>query len=111
LSSSTATSSSAKATYTIQVGPKEDPHGYVPQSLNASVGDLIVFEFYPRNHSVVQADWNAPCMPADGNYFFSGIKNDFNEVNGQVVGRLPTWNWTVDREEVFFLSFSPPRNS
>ncbi|KAL4821007.1 hypothetical protein BDW67DRAFT_76038 [Aspergillus spinulosporus] len=102
-SSNTATSSSGKATYTIQVGPKEDPHSYVPQSLNASVGDLIVFEFYPRNHSVVQADWKAPCMPADGNYFFSGIKNDFNEVNGQVVGRLPTWNWTVDREEPTFF--------
>ncbi|CBF76721.1 hypothetical protein AN4815.2 [Aspergillus nidulans FGSC A4] len=101
--SNTATSSTVKATYTVRVGPKEDPHGYVPRSLNASVGDLIVFEFYPRNHSVVQADWKAPCMPADGNYFFSGIKNDFNEVNGQVVGRLPTWNWTVDREEPTFF--------
>ncbi|KAL6237065.1 hypothetical protein BDW75DRAFT_249534 [Aspergillus navahoensis] len=99
----TTTSSSAKATHTIQVGPKEDPHGYVPHSLNASVGDLIVFEFYPRNHSVVQADWKAPCMPADGDYFFSGIKNDFDEVNGQVVGELPTWNWTVDREEPTFF--------
>ncbi|KAL2831153.1 hypothetical protein BDW59DRAFT_158098 [Aspergillus cavernicola] len=75
-------------------GPKEDPHGYVPHSLEANVGDLIVFEFSPRNHSVAQADWKAPCMPADGDYFFSGIKNDFDEVNGQAVGRLPTWNWT-----------------
>ncbi|RDW86232.1 cupredoxin domain-containing protein [Aspergillus mulundensis] len=96
---STATSSSAKATHTIKVGPKEDPHGYVPHSLDANVGDLIVFEFSPRNHSVVQADWKAPCIPADGDYFFSGIKNDFDEVNGQVVGALPTWNWTVERDE------------
>ncbi|KAL4975169.1 hypothetical protein BDW66DRAFT_160637 [Aspergillus desertorum] len=98
-----ATSLSAKATHTIQVGPKEDPHGYVPHSLNASVGDLIVFEFYPRNHSVVQADWHAPCMPADGDNFFSGVKNDFDEVNGQIVGELPMWNWTVDREEPTFF--------
>ncbi|KAL4997692.1 hypothetical protein BDV10DRAFT_186074 [Aspergillus recurvatus] len=99
----TANSSSAKATHTIQVGPKEDPHSYVPHSLHASVGDLIVFQFYPRNHSVVQADWEAPCMPADGDYFFSGIKNEFGEVNGQVVAALPTWNWTVDRDEPTFF--------
>ncbi|KAL4873603.1 hypothetical protein BDV12DRAFT_160340 [Aspergillus spectabilis] len=95
----TTSSSTAARTHTIQVGPKEDPHNYVPHSLNASVGDLIVLEFYPRNHSVVQADWRASCMPADGDYFFSGIKNGFEEVHGQIVGALPTWNWTVERDE------------
>ncbi|KAL4781807.1 hypothetical protein BJX76DRAFT_349889 [Aspergillus varians] len=99
----TATSSSAVETHTVKVGPKEDPHQYVPHELEANVGDLIVFEFYPRNHSVVQADWKAPCMPADGDYFFSGIKNDFKEVNGQVVGKLPTWNWTVEKDEPTFF--------
>ncbi|KAL5334830.1 hypothetical protein BJX70DRAFT_346084 [Aspergillus crustosus] len=102
-STRTSASSAAARTHTIQVGPKEDPHGYVPHSLNASVGDLIVFEFYPRNHSVVQADWRAPCMPADGDYFNSGIKNEFEEVNGQVIGALPTWNLTVDRDEPMFF--------
>ncbi|KAL4906822.1 hypothetical protein BDW74DRAFT_127691 [Aspergillus multicolor] len=103
LKPSATASSPAKATHTVKVGPKEDPHGYVPHSLDANVGDLIVFEFSPRNHSVVQADWKAPCVPADGDYFFSGIKNDFHEVNGQVVGALPTWNWTVERDEPIFF--------
>ncbi|KAL4941622.1 hypothetical protein BDV06DRAFT_194027 [Aspergillus oleicola] len=94
-STPTPSSQAAAATHTIQVGHKEDPHQYVPHELKAKVGDTVVFEFYPRNHSVVQADFMAPCMPADGDYFFSGIKNDFEEVNGQVVGGLPTWNWTV----------------
>lgn len=98
---STTTASSAARTHTIKVGPKEAPHEYIPHEVDANVGDLIVFEFHPRNHSVVQADWRAPCVPADGDYFFSGIKNDFNEVNGQVSGALPTWNWTVPRPEVF----------
>ncbi|KAL4805560.1 hypothetical protein BDV18DRAFT_161211 [Aspergillus unguis] len=102
-STGTPTRSSAKETHTIQVGPKQDPHSYVPHSVDAKVGDLIVFEFYPRNHSVVQADWKAPCVPADGDYFFSGIKNDFDEVNGQVVGVLPTWNWTVESTEPTFF--------
>ncbi|KAL2794370.1 hypothetical protein BJX66DRAFT_202041 [Aspergillus keveii] len=99
----TSTTSAAAETHTIKVGPKEDPHGYVPHSLTANVGDLVVFEFYPRNHSVVQAGWKAPCIPADGDYFFSGIKNEFEEVNGQVVGRLPTWNLTIERDEPIFF--------
>lgn len=109
-STSTKTDSSTKETHTVQVGPKQDPHAYVPRSLDAKVGDLIVFEFYPRNHSVVQADWKAPCIPASGDYFFSGIKNDFNEVNGQVVGELPTWNWTVESEEVLLPFFGLESN-
>jgi plastocyanin len=100
----TSTTSAAAKTHTIKVGPKEDPHGYVPHSLTTNVGDLVVFEFYPRNHSVVQAGWKAPCIPADGDYFFSGIKNEFEEVNGQVVGRLPTWNLTIERDEVCLTS-------
>ncbi|KAL2850754.1 hypothetical protein BJY01DRAFT_245306 [Aspergillus pseudoustus] len=102
-STPTPSTSAAAETHTIKVGPKEDPHAYVPRTLTANVGDLVIFEFYPRNHSVVQADWRAPCVPADGDYFFSGIKNDFEEVNGQVVGRLPTWNLTVESEEPMFF--------
>ncbi|KAL4800536.1 hypothetical protein BDV19DRAFT_384349 [Aspergillus venezuelensis] len=94
---------SAQTTHKIKVGPKSDPHRYVPHEVKADVGDVIVFEFYPRNHSVVQADFRAPCMPADGDYFFSGIKNDFEEVNGQVVGDLPTWNWTVKNKDPTFF--------
>lgn len=108
---STTTASAAAKTHTIKVGPKEAPHEYIPHEVDAKVGDEIVFQFHPRNHSVVQADWRAPCVPADGDYFFSGIKNDFNEVNGQVSGMLPTWNWTVPRPEVFcYTPLSSPHS-
>lgn len=84
----TQTSSKGAATHTIQVGPRSDPHQYVPSSVNASVGDVIVFEFYPRNHSVVRADYDAPCVPAQtsGPVFYSGHFTKFNEENGQVIG-------------------------
>ncbi|PTU21876.1 hypothetical protein P175DRAFT_0405875, partial [Aspergillus ochraceoroseus IBT 24754] len=97
------TSTAASATHTIQVGPRESPHQYVPHSISANVGDVVVFQFYPRNHSVVQADYNAPCIPANGDYFFSGIFDTFDEVNGQLVGDPPTWSWTVDRSEPTFF--------
>ncbi|RAL05139.1 uncharacterized protein BO80DRAFT_398712 [Aspergillus ibericus CBS 121593] len=97
------TTTSAIATHTVQVGSKEDPHQYSPHNITAAVGDIIVFEFYPRNHSVVKADYNAPCVPASGTIFYSGIFNSFNEQNGELVGPPPTWSLVVnDTKPTFF---------
>lgn len=85
LTTSTTTFTGA-ATHTIQVGPKSNPHAYVPRNITASVGDVVVFEFYPTNHSVVKADYLAPCVPASDGLFYSGIFDTFNEHGGQLVG-------------------------
>ncbi|KAJ6113382.1 hypothetical protein N7523_006699 [Penicillium sp. IBT 18751x] len=91
------------ATHTIQVGPKTSPHQYVPHSITANVGDIIIFEFYPTNHSVVKADFDAPCVPASGPVFWSGMFNSFNEEDGQLVGPPPTWTLVVnDTKPTFF---------
>jgi len=79
-------SSTGGATHTIKVGPRGNPHQYVPHSVNATVGDFIVFEFYPRNHSVVQAKYLEPCVPAAKDIFYSGPFNSFNEDDGFLDG-------------------------
>ncbi|CAG8098641.1 unnamed protein product [Penicillium olsonii] len=80
------TTSTGIATHTFQVGPKSDPHQYVPTNITANVGDVVVFEFYPTNHSVVKADFLSPCVPASAPIFYSGAFDDFNENEGQLVG-------------------------
>lgn len=85
-SSASKTTSTGKATHTVQVGPKTSPHAYVPHSVTANIGDVIVFEFYPTNHSVVKADFDAPCVPATDGLFYSGIFNDFNDNGGDLIG-------------------------
>lgn len=85
------TTSTGSATHTVKVGPMEAPHQYVPHSVNASIGDTILFEFYPRNHSVVQADYKVPCVPSRGDIFYSGAFNNFNEDNGFLVGDVSTY--------------------
>ncbi|CAG8018168.1 unnamed protein product [Penicillium nalgiovense] len=84
--SSTTSSSTGISTHTIQVGPKSDPHQFVPTDITAKVGDIVVFEFYPTNHSVLKADYLAPCIPASENVYYSGAFENFNEHNGQLVG-------------------------
>lgn len=74
----------------MQVGPKTNPHAYVPNSIFANVGDVILFEFYPTNHSVVKADYLAPCVPASEGLFYSGPFNSFKEQDGQLVGLVCT---------------------
>ncbi|KAJ5166265.1 uncharacterized protein N7482_005046 [Penicillium canariense] len=100
---STTTTSTGSATHTIQVGPKSNPHAYVPHNITANPGDVVVFEFYPTNHSVVKADYDAPCVPASEGVFFSGMFNTFSENDGQLIGPAPTWSLIVnDTKPTFF---------
>ncbi|KAF3399863.1 Extracellular serine-rich protein [Penicillium rolfsii] len=97
------TTSTGSVTHTVQVGPKSSPHAYVPHNLTANPGDVVVFEFYPTNHSVVKADFGAPCVPATGEIFYSGMFNSFNEKDGQLVGPPPTWSLVInDTKPTFF---------
>ncbi|EEH41325.1 hypothetical protein PAAG_03611 [Paracoccidioides lutzii Pb01] len=94
---SSSSSTKTPATHTVSVGPKSSLHAYVPNSVQADVGDVILFEFYPTNHSVVRADFDAPCMPASKDVFYSG--------HFQLGGfeRPATWRWTVNTTEPTFF--------
>ena len=35
---------------------------------NAYVGDIVEFTFHPKNHSVTQSSFNAPCTPLKGGF-------------------------------------------
>lgn len=46
-----------------------------PANVVAEVGDVVQFTFLPKNHSVTQSSFGAPCQPlANGAGFFSGFK-------------------------------------
>jgi plastocyanin len=49
----TTTSTAAAATWTINVGRLD--HKMEPDITTANIGDTILFQFYPQNHSVVRA--------------------------------------------------------
>ncbi|KAF2744982.1 hypothetical protein M011DRAFT_385142, partial [Sporormia fimetaria CBS 119925] len=51
---------------------------FTPDTIQANIGDQITFEFFPKNHSVVQADFNNPCNPKEDG-IFSGF---FPTANG-----------------------------
>ncbi|KAK2811818.1 hypothetical protein FQN50_001856 [Emmonsiellopsis sp. PD_5] len=70
----------APATITVEVSPNQHLHNFWPRNVNANPGDTIVFKFFKANHSVAQAEYDAPCVPAAGKIpFFSGIRDTFEK--------------------------------
>ncbi|KAF8250694.1 hypothetical protein K440DRAFT_659314 [Wilcoxina mikolae CBS 423.85] len=64
-SSGSATSSAPAATHTVKVGWPIGQHAFSPQETKANLGDKIIFDMYPANHSVVRMDPSSPCVPYD----------------------------------------------
>ena len=68
----TATSTTRPSVQTVAVG--KDGFVFTPNTIVAKVGEEITFQFFPKNHSVVQADFNNPCNPAAAaDRIFSGF--------------------------------------
>jgi plastocyanin len=67
----------------ISVG--ETQHYFTPNSINALPGDIVMFTFWPGNHSVIRAEYGFPCVP------YEDLQD--NEVQGFYSGmRTPSAN-------------------
>jgi plastocyanin len=72
----------AKKTHTVNVGG--DSLIFSPNSVDAKRGDVVLFNFLKKNHTLTQSEFNTPCTP-DGK-FDTGFTN-FN--NGTIVPAGP----------------------
>jgi plastocyanin len=50
---------------------------YTPNSISASVGDMVVFQFMSNNHTATQSPFATPCIPLAGG-FDSGFMPNVN---------------------------------
>jgi plastocyanin len=64
LFTSSLVSSTLAATFTVKVGA--DGTKFTPDFIRGAAGDEIIFEFYPKNHTVTQSTLAAPCSPVAG---------------------------------------------
>ncbi|KAL6706050.1 hypothetical protein ACN47E_006152 [Coniothyrium glycines] len=66
-------------THIIQVGGPNGSLAFYPNNVKAAAGDLVQFQFHPKNHSVVQSTFDNPCVPIQNimanktDAFFSGF--------------------------------------
>ncbi|KAH9869938.1 hypothetical protein J1614_006859 [Plenodomus biglobosus] len=63
----------------VQVGGPNGSLTFVPNNVKAAPGDLVQFQFHPKNHSVAQSTFDNPCVPIQNimpnktDAFFSGF--------------------------------------
>ncbi|KAF2728703.1 hypothetical protein EJ04DRAFT_448804 [Polyplosphaeria fusca] len=64
--------SSLAANHTIRVGGQSASDlVFIPNNVTAAEGDIVIFKFWPKNHSIAQAAFAKPCEPL-ANGFWSG---------------------------------------
>jgi plastocyanin len=50
---------------------------FYPNNIKAAVGDMVQFQFYPKNHTVTQSTFDNPCQPVALNSNVTGINSGF----------------------------------
>jgi plastocyanin len=65
---------------------------YTPDTIKAAVGDMVVFEFMQKNHTVTQSTFADPCKKMEG-----GMDSGFMPNPDGAPG--VTWNMTVQTTE------------
>ena len=58
---------------------------FSPSIVTADVGDKVDFHFFPKNHSVVQSSFQAPCVPIKPD---EGIFSGFQPTKAESVRML-----------------------
>ncbi|THV05892.1 hypothetical protein K435DRAFT_960923 [Dendrothele bispora CBS 962.96] len=64
---------------------------YNPMNISASLGDTVVFEFRPKNHTVTQSTFGTPCQPKEG-----GFASGFMPVSENATDSFPTFQITIN---------------
>jgi len=90
---------SATVMHVVSVG-KDGNLAFCPDSIQAVPGDLVQFQFYPKNHSVVQGFFAQGCTPiseAPAPNTAPGSFSGFMPVdNSSTSGTIPTFTITVN---------------
>jgi plastocyanin len=82
--------------HTVRVGGTNGELKFDPNSLKAAEGDTVTFKFWPKNHSVAQAAFNAPCQPLDEGFWsgYHATSNGASEESFQITisnASKPLW--------------------
>lgn len=69
-SAASSTPSGMVTVHVVRVGGANGSLTFSPDDLKANVGDMVQFQFSPKNHSVVTSAFDTPCSPNQN--MFSG---------------------------------------
>ncbi|MCJ1342594.1 hypothetical protein MMC31_000780 [Peltigera leucophlebia] len=76
----------AKQTHHVNVGTFNEKFQFVPDRVNAEVGDIVLYNFLKQSHSLTQSEFLTPCTPNGG--FDTGL-NQVNPTNTSGLFLIP----------------------
>jgi plastocyanin len=88
-----ATLASTVSAANIQVQVGSSGLTFSPSSVNATVGDTVTFVFYPKNHTVTQSSFAAPCQANS-----TGIDSLYQPVTANA-SNVPSYSVTVNNTQ------------
>ncbi|KAJ6520807.1 hypothetical protein DFH09DRAFT_1048263 [Mycena vulgaris] len=68
---------------------------YTQPNITAAIGDIVIFEFHPKNHTVTQSSFLNPCKPLASTTGQAGFKSGFMFVPPDAT-TFPTFNITIN---------------
>ncbi|BFZ63247.1 hypothetical protein YB2330_004367 [Saitoella coloradoensis] len=89
----TSFASSSAMTHVVEVG--KDGLTFNPPQLQAAVGDMVQFQFWPKNHSVAQATFANPCAPIPASAGVAQFWSGFMPVSNSS-SSIPTYTILVN---------------
>jgi plastocyanin len=102
---SAASPSGSVAVHVIKATVSEGKPIFDPPEVMAAVGDLIQFQFYPMNHSVVRASFADPCVPIEQSASANGTTgfySGFMPISSETT-MMPTFSIVVeDTKPIWF---------
>lgn len=72
---------------------------FEPENISAQMGDMITFEFLPKNHSIVQSSFDKPCEPLPNG---SGVFSGFNFATAEGLSNQ-TFSFVVNDTKPFWF--------
>jgi len=80
-------------TFTVKVG-ENGTNTYNPTNINATVGDVISFQFLAKNHTVTQSSFAAPCANFTAANGTTGVDSGFQPVAANA-SAFPEFSFTL----------------
>lgn len=95
----------SKQTYRVEVGLFDGKLQFVPNQVNAAVGDVVEFDFLAQSHSLTQSEFLTPCTYNGG--FDTGL-NQMNPNNQSGLFVIP-FEVKTDKPQWFYCKQQMPR--
>ncbi|KAI1358814.1 Cupredoxin [Xylaria arbuscula] len=87
----------AQKVHVVSVSSANGTKAFYPDNLSADVGDMIQFQFLAGNHSVVQSNFDNPCIPIQAiNSSATGMFSGYMDVAAsESTGMIPVYTMEV----------------